>query len=85
MGKEKQQNSDGHTFKLPRVGFCIPSSCSSSDFRSSVSQMIDRKSLAVSNVNVNSSIVTINDENYCYTRNKIEQAAQFDGPDIAVM
>jgi len=83
MGKEKQQNSDGHTFKLPRVGFCIPSSCSSSDFRSSVSQMIDRKSLAVSNVN--SSIVTINDENYCYTRNKIEQAAQFDGPDIAVM
>ena len=77
-----QRDGDGHTFKLPRAGFCIPSSCSSLDFRSSVSQLITRNTLIT---NSTSSIVTITDENYCYTKKKLESStSKFDGPDIAV-
>lgn len=78
----KERDGDENTFKLPRVGFCIPSSCSSSDFRSSVKQFVVRKALTL---NLTSSIVVITDENYCYTQRKIDSAPQFDGPDIAVL
>jgi len=85
IGREKQRDGDGYTFKLPRVGFCIPSSCSSSDFRSSVSQLIARNALVT---NTTSAIVTITDENYCFTKKKIMESSafsQFDGPGIAVL
>ena len=75
----KGLNGDGKTYRLPQVGFCIPSSCSSSDLRSAVSQLIARK------FNATSLAVTITDENYCYTQKKIDSAPQFDGPDIALM
>ncbi len=74
-------NGDGKTYRLPQVGFCIPSSCSLSDLRSAVSQLIASKSNATSF----SLAVTITDENYCYTQKKNDSAPQFDGPDIAVM
>ncbi len=67
------------TYRLPQVGFCIPSSCTSLDLRSAVSQLIASKS------NGTSFVVTITDENYCYTQKKMVSTPQFDGPDIAVM
>ena len=78
----KERDGDENTFKLPRVGFCIPSSCNSSDLRSSVKQFVARKALIH---NQTSSIVVITDENYCYTQRKIDSVPQFDGPDIAVL
>lgn len=78
----KERDGDENTFKLPRVGFCIPSSCNSSDFRSSVKQLVSKKALTH---NLTSSIVVITDENYCYTQKKIDSGPQFDGPDIAVL
>lgn len=84
--RDKQRDGDDYTFKLPRVGFCIPSSCSSSDFRSSVSQLINKNAALVTNRT--SSIVIITDENYCFTKKKISESSaysQFDGPDIAVL
>jgi len=77
-----ERNGDGVTYWLPRIGFCIPSSCSPSDFRSSVSQWITRNAM---NANRTSLIITINDENYCYTRKKVDSTPQFDGPSIAVL
>ena len=76
-----EQNGDGGTYWLPRIGFCIPSSCSPSDFRSSVSQWIAHNALGA---NQTSLIITINDENYCYTKKKVDSTPQFDGPSIAV-
>ena len=77
-----EQDGGSRTFQLPRIGFCIPSSCSPSDFRSSVSQWITRNALGA---NQTSLIVTINDENYCYTKKKVDSTPQFDGPSIAVL
>ncbi len=65
---------DKETILLPRVGFCIPSSCSAKDLEVSVAQLITDN---------NRSLIT--DENYCYTRKKIDSTPEFDGPDIAVM
>jgi len=78
----KERDGAENTFKLPRVGFCIPSSCNSSDLRSSVKQLVARQALTL---NLTSSIVVITDENYCYTQRKIDSVPQFDGLDIAVL
>ncbi len=83
MDKDKQRDGDDHTFKFPRVGFCCPSSCTSSDLRSSVSQLIARNALAI---NTTSIIATVTDEHHCYTKKKTElSASQFDGPDFAAL
>ncbi len=69
-----EQDGDGGTFRLPRVGFCIPSSCSPRDFRSSIAQLVARHQHH--NNNISLTIITISDENYCYTKNKIASSAQ---------
>ncbi len=77
-----EQEGDRWTANGPnRVGFCIPSSCSASDFRSSVAQ-ITRKALEG---NHTSSIIILTDENYCYTQKKIDSAPEFDGLDITFL
>ena len=68
---------DKETILLPRVGFCIPSSGSAKDLRVSVAQLITDTKIS------NRSLIT--DENYCFTRKKIDSTPEFDGPDIAVM
>ena len=79
---EAEKDGDAITYQLPRIGFCLPSSCSPSDFRSSVRQWITRNSDA----NRTSLIVTINDANYCYTRKKVDSITPpFDGPTITVL
>lgn len=81
---ELEQDGDERTYQLPRVGFCLPSSCSPSDFRSSVRQWITRNSLG--DVNQTSLIVTINGENYCFTKKKVDSTTpSFDGPTISVL
>jgi len=79
----KERVGDENTFKLPRVGFCIPSSCSPSEIRSSVSQLIknNKNFKAVDDA----FIVTITDGNFCYTKKKIESYPQLDGPSIFIL
>lgn len=87
---------DGYTYTLPRVGFCIPSSCSPLDFRSTVTKMIaysiddfENYSEDSRKTSYNTShrvLVAITDKNYCYTKEKItESAARFDQLTIAFM
>lgn len=61
------RESDGPMHRLPRIGFCISSSCSPSYFRSSVSQWITRNALKT---NQTSLIVTINDDTATALRRK---------------
>ncbi len=49
----QEQDGDSNTYRLPRVGFCIPSSCSATDFRSSVVQLVNRE------VNIGVMMITI--------------------------
>ena len=81
----QEKDGDSNTYRLPRVGFCIPSSCSPTYFRSSVVQLVNRNN----NVGINNQtnlITIVTDANYCHTKNKIEKTAtQFDGPAIAMM
>lgn len=67
------------TFLLPRIGFCIPSSCSAQDLEVSVAHLLTKADLD------SQSSLVITDENYCYTREDIESTPKFDGPVIAVM
>lgn len=81
----EERDGDLNTFTLPRVGFCIPSSCSPSDFRSSIAQLAGRNRIGG---NRTTSLTVITDENYCYTQNKINSSVlvqQFDWIDIAVL
>lgn len=86
VATNNEQDGDGRTFRLPRVGFCIPSSCSPRDFRSSVAQLVARHQYHNNNNNISLTITTISDENYCYTKNKIALSAQtLDGADFGVL
>jgi hypothetical protein len=73
----KLSGSDAMAFILPSLSLCIPSSCSASDLGQSVAEIIGNYVIG------NQSIVTIADENYCYTEDN--SPIKFDGPDIAVM
>ena len=55
-------------FRMPSVGFCLPSTCSAKDLRSAVAQLLDNRNSRGANY----SIVTLGSEDYCYTRQKIE-------------
>lgn len=81
----KERDGDGTTFLLPRIGFCIPSSCNPSDFRLSVSQLVSTLMIGHSNNRTSSIITIVNDENYCYTRKKIESTPKFDWLDIIML
>ena len=53
-------------FAKSSVGFCIPSTCTARDLRSAVAQR------------VGVSLVSITNEDYCYTQDKIRINSQFD-------
>jgi len=80
----EERDGDGNTYSLPRVGFCIPSSCSPIDFRSSIAQLVDHNRLDAGTSQTNSLISVVTDENYCYTRKKID-SQQFDALDIFIL
>ena len=88
--KEKNGNTQSAFAYLPNIGFCIPSSCSALDFRSAVAQLVGHSAsanaTAVDDVEPRyKSVVSITDEDYCFTQKKIDSPPKFDGPDIAVM
>lgn len=75
-------------FSLPSIGYCIPSSCSGADFASSLAQLVGKS--AVGNVTVDgkshhASVVTIAGDNYCYTRDMMDAAPNFDASSITFM
>ncbi len=81
----KERDGDGTTFLLPRIGFCIPSSCNPSDFRLSVSQLISSLMIGHDSNGTSSVITIVNDGNYCHTRKKIESTPKFDWLDIIML
>jgi hypothetical protein len=69
-------------FQKPSVGFCLPSTCSASDLKSAVSQLVGFRTIKEKNF----SIVAISNENYCYTQEKIHVSrTTFDYPTIVVL
>ncbi len=73
----KVANATVVTYAYPSTVFCLPSSCTAGDLGQAVAQLIG------TNVIGNYSILTITDENYCFTDNP--DPPSFDGPDITVM
>lgn len=72
--------ADGYTTGLnfPSLSVCLPSSCSASDLGQSIAEVIG--SYVIGN---NQSIVTIADENFCFTDD--QAPPPIDGPTIIVM
>ena len=71
-----------YTYQKPSVGFCLPSTCSASDLRSAVAQHVGYRTIKETNF----SIVTVANENYCYTQKKIDTSrTTFDNVTIAVL
>ena len=82
------RDTDKNSRYLPSVDFCIPSSCSFEDFRSAVAQQVGSRAIGnttVDGVFYYTSIVTITDEKYCYTKESVASSPKFNGSDIAVM
>lgn len=65
---------------LPSTGLCLPSTCTSEDVRESVAQLVGWYTIAP-----NTSIVTIGDENYCYTAEEVSSTPDFTTGDICMM
>ena len=88
LKEPKARDVDYYSRYLPSMDYCIPSSCSAEDFRSSIAQLVGSRTIGNSTydgVMYYNSKVTLTDERYCYTQEKIEAAPNFDGPDIAFM
>ena len=88
LKEPKARDTDYYSRYLPSMDYCIPSSCSAEDFRSSIAQLIGSRTIdnrTYDGVNYYYSSVTLTDERYCYTQEKIEAPPNFDGPDIAFM
>ena len=71
-----------YTYQKPTVGFCLPSTCTADDLRSAVAQHVGYRTIQETNF----SIVTVANENYCYTQKKIDtNRTTFDNVTIAVL
>ena len=88
LKEPKARDTDYYSRQLLSMDYCIPSSCSAEDFRSSIAQLIGSKTIdniTYDGVIYYNSMVTLTDERYCYTQEKTEAASNLDGLDIAVM
>jgi hypothetical protein len=88
LKEPKVRNSDLNSKNLMALDYCIPSSCSAQDFRSSVAQLVGSRVIGNTTYDGNfyyTSMVTINDENYCYTTEKIHTPPKYNGADITVV
>lgn len=88
LKEPKVRDTDYYSKYLPSMDYCIPSSCTVEDFRSSIAQLVGSRTIDNNTYNGTDyyeSMVTVTDDRYCYTKEKIEAAPKFDGPDIAVM
>ena len=64
-------------------GFCLPSSCSSTDLRKAIADLVGDFALSFDNNKTFTSILTASDENQCYIQS--DETPEFDGADIAMM
>lgn len=88
LKEPKVRSSDPNSKNLMALDYCIPSSCSAQDFRSSVAQLVGSRVIGNTTYDGNfyyTSMVTINDENYCYTTEKIHAPPKYNGADITVV
>lgn len=84
----KVRNTNPASKHLMGADFCIPSSCSVEDFRSSVAQLVGSRAsgnTTVDGIFYYKSVVTIADDKYCYTKEKTATTPQFNGADISFM
>lgn len=70
-------------FQKTSVSFCIPSTCSAQDVRSAVAQRIGQHSRFVKRIN--SSVVTITNEDYCFTGEKSGGTRQLDTVAVVIL
>ena len=56
-------------FRMPSIGFCLPSTCSARDLRSAVAQLVGFRSIN----GTNHQVVTISSEDYCYSEDKTKK------------
>ena len=56
-------------FRMPSVGFCLPSTCTARDLRSAVAQLVEFRSIN----GMNHKVVTISSEDYCYYEDKTKK------------
>ncbi len=85
-----EMETDFNSIYLPRIDFCIPSSCSYQDLRTAVASFVGKKVIASFNDTENNqlyfkAVSTLSSDGYCFTKEKIKASVTFDGPDIAVM
>lgn len=73
----KVETAESSTSGYPSVSLCLPSSCSADDVGQAVAQLIGGYVIR------NATIVTVTDEQYCFTDK--DDSPSFDGADIAVM
>ena len=78
----EKPNEHISNFQKPSVSFCLPSTCSASDLRSAVAQLVGSRVIKEKKF----SVVAISGENYCYTQEKINASrATFDYLTLAVL
>lgn len=85
-----EMETDFNSIYLPRMDFCIPSSCSYQDLRAAVASFVGKQVISSFIDTENNqlyfvAVSTLSSDGYCYTKEKIKAATTFDGPDIAVM
>lgn len=88
LKEPKVRDTDRNSRYLAGLDYCIPSSCSAEDFRLSIAQLIGSRAIdntTYNDTNYYTSMVAVNDDNYCYTTEQMNATPNFDGPDIAVM
>lgn len=68
-------------FQMASASFCIPSTCSAHDLRSAVAQRIGHRF----DSQMNYSVVTISNEDYCFTKEKIDSTRKLEGLSIIPM
>jgi hypothetical protein len=69
------------TYHKPTVGFCLPSTCTADDLNSAVSQLLGFRIVNGRNF----SVVPISDENYCYSKEKIQASGRFDNLTVFIL
>ena len=62
---------------LPSIGFCLPSSCSAADIQTAIARQIRSRKASYTD---NRTLLIVTDEEYCYTREKIN-GMKFDWSD----
>jgi hypothetical protein len=82
IAKEGEPKNHLSNFLMPSISFCLPSTCSARDLRSTVAQRIGYRLVQKRNF----SLVAISSENYCYTQTKLSaNSIQFDNYAIGAL